>query len=293
MGQDYEIVVVRRGEIGVNFLNRQFGPDVWTGDVNSMADPSRLLSKLWVGPAKLLNPLVRFGERMSGYYRMDRNSPVVGRIAQASHELLGEHVDGVLMPWDGKHSLESNWPNEDSGWMVDVFNASIPDFDWERFDDWIDQVLSTRDPRYLLEAPLCTAAPETAPAVKQECVVGEQLCVPVSVPKDKEEADAPRPSPSLWADEVDNAESSLPQCVEQADEVVPVVKPRGAKSESRAAGPKKFSDPREWAPPKAWEQETPEQFEARLKAWGSKRLSVAKRLGVTLPAPPKEGVRKQ
>jgi hypothetical protein len=200
MGQDYEIEVVHRGEIGVNFLNRQFGPDVWTGDQNSCANPSRLLAKLWVGPAVLPYPLVRFAERISGYYRMDRNSPVIGAICRVAHELLGEHMDGVLMPWDGKHSLESNWPNEDSGWMGEVFRASVPDFHWERFETWIQQIWDTRDPELLLQAPLCTAANVETPTVKQECVVGDTLLHPAPKPdadalppKDKTELDGTRP----------------------------------------------------------------------------------------------------
>jgi len=198
MGQDYEIEIVRRGDIGVNFLNRQFGPDVWTGDVNSLSNPARLLSKLWVGPAKLPDVLERFAERCSGYYRMDRNSPVIGEIVTVAHELLGAREGGVLCPWEGKFALESNWPNEDSGWMVEVFNKFIPDFDWDRFTCWICEVRYEEDPRLLLQAPLCTAHPDSYPAVKVTCVVGEELRQPEAkpaqdapAPKGKEEADEP------------------------------------------------------------------------------------------------------
>jgi hypothetical protein len=201
MGQDYEIEVVHRGELGVNFLNRQFGPDVWTGDQSSCANPSRLLSKLWVGPAVLPQPMQRFAERISGYYRMDRNSPVIGAIARVAHDLLGERMEGVLMPWDGKYSMDSNWPNEDSGWMADVFAKSVPDFHWERFEHWIEKIWVTRDPGLLLRAPLCTAANVETPVVKQPCVVGDTLLLPAPKPsadalppKDKEELDGTLPA---------------------------------------------------------------------------------------------------
>jgi len=205
MGQDYDIAVVPRGEIGVEFLNRRFGFDVWTGDPSSMANPHRLLAKLWVGPRTLPQPLKRFAERASGYYRMDRNSPVIGEIVTLAHELLGDFVDGELMPWDGKHSVESNWPNDDSGWMTDVFNTSIPDFDWDRFRTWIRSVRASGDPQLLLAAPLCTPAPPT-PTVKQTCVVGEDLLDPQfkDVPKDdkgKEEAsDFPQKDEPMFDD---------------------------------------------------------------------------------------------
>lgn len=193
-GQDYEITVVNRGDIGVEFLNRQFGPNVWNGDRNSMANPSRLLSKLWVGPARLLEgpkakqqTLQRLGERLSGYYRMDRNSPVIGPITEVAHELLGDYVDGELMPWDGRHSIEVNWPNEDeTGWMDDLFNKFIPDFDAERFAGWITAMRVAQNPELLLQAPLCTSAGAVEPiAVKQPCIVGDSL----ELPKPKEPED--------------------------------------------------------------------------------------------------------
>jgi hypothetical protein len=104
------------------------------------------------------------------------------------------------MPWDGKHSLESNWPNEDSGWMGAVFAKFIPDFHWERFETWIEQIYETRDPGLLLKAPLCTSENVETPTVKQPSVVGDVLLMPVPKPstdapvaKDKEELDGTRP----------------------------------------------------------------------------------------------------
>jgi len=217
MGHDYDIEVVARGEIGVNFLNRQFGPDVWNGDVNSMSNPSRLLSKLWVGPARFLpyskQALERFGERVSGYYRMDRNSPVIGGITRVSHALLGEYVEGELMPWDGKHSLEANWPNEDSGWMGDVFERFIPDFDWERFETWLESVETSQDPMMLLRAPLCTPAGFVTPAVKQPCVVGDNLIVPAD--KGKQELDGSLPGITTAAPDAPASTSSVASTVEE------------------------------------------------------------------------------
>jgi hypothetical protein len=253
MGQDYGIKVVPRGELGVAFLNRQFGPDVWTGDPNSMSNPSRLLSKLWVGPANLKQPLTRFGERASGYFRMDRNSPVIGEICAVSHELLGDFVDGVLMPWDGKR-LESNWPNEDSGWMVDVFEKSIPDFDRDRYWDWICDMRATRNPDLLLRAPLCTSAPTVPTEVKHPCVVGDDLLRPPDSPpgdapsdpddKGKEEAWEPgdEDAPSVDSEVVARpasleefeAAAALPRVVLDAAALVPLVGANGKRiSETR------------------------------------------------------------
>lgn len=180
IGQEYKIKIIKRGDPGVEFLNRQFGPDVWTGDPNSMANPARALAKLWVGPAHLKDPLERFAERMSGYYRMDRNSPVLGDICRLAHMTLGERTEGVLMPWAGSYDTDTNWPNEDSGWMVDTFNQFIPDFDWDRFRNWLRTVASdfAEDRKEtILHPPLCTAAPTTPTTSTTPCVIGDHTVV--------------------------------------------------------------------------------------------------------------------
>jgi len=179
MGQKYEIEVIPRGSRGVEFLNRQFSEYVWEGDPNSMANPARLLAKLFVGPTNLVDVLTRLAERLSGYRRMDGNSPVIGLITEVAEELLGDHIEGELMPYWGDCPADTNWPNEDSGWMRDLFDEFIPDFDYGRFNNWIDRLWETRDPQLLLQAPLCTSAGVTeSPVVKQTCIVGDALVDP-------------------------------------------------------------------------------------------------------------------
>jgi hypothetical protein len=120
---------------------------------------------------------------------MDGNSPVVGPIVTVAHALLGEYVEGLLMPWDGKLSKESNWPNEDNGWMNDVFTKFIPDFDHERFNNWIAEVFASGDATQLLCAPLCTPQGNELAVPKQSCVVGDVLHVvpeKVTPPADQE-----------------------------------------------------------------------------------------------------------
>jgi hypothetical protein len=266
-GQDYKIKVIPRGEIGVEFLNRQFGPDVWNGDPNSLANPSRLLSKLWVGPAFLPHPLERFAERCSGYYRMDRNSPIIGEIVRIAHQLFGERTEGILMPWAGKIEADSNWPNEDSGWFMDVFNASIPDFDFDRFQEWIWSIEFNKDPELLLRAPLCTSA-KPDPEPSSTCVLGDQIVHVEEKVKTPVESSTP----------VTISFGSLPPMVIEADQLQPVLEKNGLKTKRnvvvRKDMPRKESakspqakvvkrietDPRTWTMPKdprdgpaAWE----------------------------------------
>lgn len=224
LGQDYEITTLVRGSMGVNFLNRFYGPDVWTGDPNSMANSKRLLAKLFVGPAALRDVLTRLGERLSGYYRMDKNSPVIGEIARVSVDLLGESEEGELMPWDGTYDTDTNWPNEDSGWMQTMFDSFIPDFDHERFASWISLMKSSADPSMLLQAPMCTD-PSTPINVKLDSVVDDQLyqvpATPVEVP-----------TPKDYQEELENALAAafeVPPEVTEAQTAVPVPKPLAAK----------------------------------------------------------------
>jgi hypothetical protein len=279
LGQDYDVQVVARGDFGVNFLNRWFGPDVWNGDPNSMANSSRLLSKLWVGPRVLPQPLQRFAERASGYYRMDRNSPVIGEIVTCAYELLGEREDGSMMPWFGRYSAETNWPNEDSGWMLTQFELFIPDFDWDRFRGWIIAIKHSRDPGLLLQAPLCTPLSDTPVVVKQACIVGEQLELPPTPPpepKGKEEEVS-------FTESEESSEEEIPSPVSVAAESVPKLASKGALQ----ARPPRVREPREAKPPFNWRDvatwpepvqgkaETAKAFNRRMDAWRKKRAAVA------------------
>jgi hypothetical protein len=209
MGQAYTVKTIHRGGLGVEFLNRQFGPDVWFGDPNSCANPARLLSKLWVGPAHLHDPMERFAERISGYYRMDRNSPVVGRICRIAHALLGEREDGSLMPWFGKVSIDTNWPNEDSGWMIDVFELFIPTFDYGRFEEHCEVVEELRDPALLLRFPLCTPESAALKQPKKTCIIGDEIVQGSGAKQDKKFVgeDAPTPATDCPAKEIKAAMS--------------------------------------------------------------------------------------
>jgi hypothetical protein len=314
MGQEYEITVVNRGDIGVNFLNRWFGPDVWNGDPSSMANPPRLLSKLWVGPSQLANPIERFAERVSGYYRMDKNSPVIGPITMVAHLLLGEKEGGDLAPWDGRHPSDSNWPNDDSGWMMDLFNKFIPDFDHDRFTDWLDEVAITRRRELLLQAPLCTAAPTEIPTVKTACVVGDDIAYPPA-PESVVGTVANETVPLLSDEEYEATylrelfPSAVPREVVDAAKLVPLVgtdglktgKPAPAQSPRRRSRkgtanavacphPVKlnsktrepYSCPCTWVAPSRKPSQTKAEYDAYLATWRDKRAHAAKKCGLKL-----------
>jgi hypothetical protein len=247
-----------------------------------------LLSKFWVIPAHLKNPLERMAERASGYYRMDVNSPVVGELMECFHSLLGERLDGVLMPWDGKHCRETNWPNRDSGWMIDVFTKMIPDFDYTRFYEWIASIYKYGDTSLLLQAPLCTAAPASPVEVKIPCTVGEEICYPAKVdtPFASPRLDENRlPTPPLVSPRGGWGESAE---IAAADAAVPILTAKGVRVRSPAPAKRavnsaeKKNDPRLWKPRNIRAEESKLDYEEYLKGWNKLRNKVAKRLGVSL-----------
>jgi hypothetical protein len=89
VGQQLEIAVIRRGEIGVEFLSRHYSPDVWFGDVNSVSDIRRQVSKLHSThnlPANV-TPVEKLIEKARSFYLTDPHTPVIGAWAKKVLEL--------------------------------------------------------------------------------------------------------------------------------------------------------------------------------------------------------------
>jgi hypothetical protein len=195
-GQDYDTTTIQRGDLGVEFLNRQFGPHVWTGDVNSICNPLRALSKLWIAPVELKDPTQRFAERFSGYYRTDKHTPVLGDIVLKAHYIFGDRIGGELCSWDGFHPEDVQWPNQDSDWMLSVFHLFLPDFNFSKFDEWINSIDSAH-PERIFQAPLCIPFLDTK-SPKTTCVVGEELHVVPEEPNQPLLQDALFDKPTNW-----------------------------------------------------------------------------------------------
>jgi len=196
------------------------------------------------------------------------------------------------MPWDGRHPVETNWPNEDSGWMMDLFVKDLPDFDHDRFTSWIARLWATKDASLLLQAPLCTPPPP-APVVKVESLVGDDMVVPASgsAPKEKEDeqghdetTDSSEATVEDFADAA--AAAGVPSSVKAAVEAVPLLTKKGLKKKPAAPGlDRKANDGFDPKRPDLW---TPPKDPERLPAWLAHQAKVAKRLGIKL-AQPKKG----
>jgi hypothetical protein len=188
-GQEYEVETYPRGAAKVNFLNRYFSQYVWNGDENSMSDPQRALSKFFTCAKNVVDPRKRVGERASGYYKMDRNTPVLGTLIALIHDVMFKDEDWTtgteisresLSPWFGNVQLDNNWPNTDSDWMEDMFYTFIPDFDMNTFKSWVYHCRTTMNADFIFRAPLCVPEiqDDQTKVIKEPVVVGDELLFP-------------------------------------------------------------------------------------------------------------------
>jgi hypothetical protein len=181
-----EVDEIGRGKIGVSFLARLYGPDVWHGDASSMCDVARQLAKLHVTPhlPPNITPEQKMTEKAMSFFLSDRNTPVIGAWASTIVEQfanLTRHDIGVgaLRGVAYAHALglpSEQYPNTNStGWMDAVFSTSMPTFDREKFDSWLESVC--RDNSRALLAPLCVPA-DSAHVTKAAVVVNGSLVAP-------------------------------------------------------------------------------------------------------------------
>jgi len=142
VGQKLELVRVHRGEIGVSFLARRYGPDVWFGDLNSCCDIARQISKFHVTvhlPGNITQA-DKLREKAFAFSLTDSNTPVIGpfvRKVLKSYPLHASDFKNLLGIWRVELSVANQYPNQFSDWMLDSLMSQVPDFDHKLFTTWI------------------------------------------------------------------------------------------------------------------------------------------------------------
>lgn len=200
--------VVKRDEGGVSFLNRQFGPEVWTGDPNSCCDILRQVRKFHV-TATLPDNVTQWQkllEKARSFKLSDANTPVIGEfvsrvleIAQEEDETIfpplwvstpmaehsgrrlkhpGPASENALAPmarWRSRDD-DAQWPNQDcSGWMeAYAINGPLGQagFSFDIFDEY----LKTMTFDNCLSPPCCRA--REVVDVKVPTIAGGELQIP-------------------------------------------------------------------------------------------------------------------
>jgi hypothetical protein len=170
MGQKLELERTPRGNIGVSFLARHYGPDVWFGDPTSCCDIARQLSKFHVTvhlPGNI-SPVDKLREKAFAFSLTDRNTPVIGDfVTKALKEfpLTSSGFKNILNVWNLELDPENQYPNSREDWMLDLLMEQIPEFDLGSFDDWVSSARGMD----LLHPP--GFAPRPKPSAKPGLVV--------------------------------------------------------------------------------------------------------------------------
>lgn len=188
VGQSAKTEKVRRGELGVMFLARCYGPNVWYGDANSCCDVARQVAKFHTSVTlpPSISPLEKLVTKLRAFALTDANTPVFRTWIRAVEDWLAAHTDAAaaleakiaghevllatIKPWGVQEHPDASvqYPNEDSGWMEQVLDDGMPGFDLARFESWCANMTSID----VLSPPICWTAPK--PDVKDFYIVGDE-----------------------------------------------------------------------------------------------------------------------
>lgn len=178
MGFNIEIETVKRGEFGVDFLARIYGPDVWFGDTNSCCDLQRHLAKLHVTTSlpPSIKPIDKLVQKCMGYSLSDPNTPILGPLSKAVLRDCVGRIVPELIGYNNKFEPDEQYPNTLAEWMLEY--AERLDLDLVGFNMWLLKCFTDDD--YL--APPLVREPRPPPAVKRTVVIDDQTHHPEGGP---------------------------------------------------------------------------------------------------------------
>ena len=174
MGQVLTVERTVRGDMGVTFLARHYGPDVWFGDPNSCCDIKRQLAKFHT-TARLpsnVTPLTKLREKSYAFSLTDAETPVIGPLVKRAlflHPMKKEEFKNELKIWNVVEGAAGQYPNTYSDWMLGLLMSQIPDFDLDLFNKW----LQSTNRETILAPPLCAEPVEAKPKTGIVAVDGE------------------------------------------------------------------------------------------------------------------------
>lgn len=167
-GHSLKSQVFQRGEAGVNFLARIYGPDLWQGDPNSCTDLPRALSKLHATPnLKGFTPIEKMSMKLTSLMFTDGNSPIIKDLITTWINVGGKLADkhnNTFMSYWSQYDLSCQYPNRTEDWMYELL--PVDDIDWALFDDFLTRV---ETPEQFLMMPTIWEA-ENVPLKDQQVV---------------------------------------------------------------------------------------------------------------------------
>lgn len=178
VGQVMKADEVRRGEFGVKFLARVYGPNIWWGNINSCCDLPRQLAKFHATPnlPPGYSSLDKLAEKCRSFVVTDKHTPIIGEfvcqvLAHMDCSRLVTKQIAELKSWSVSDDPDCQYPNENDGWM-DWYASEALAFDRNRFDDWL-ALSYDEPPEYFLSPPLCID--KRPPKVVGTCVVDGEV----------------------------------------------------------------------------------------------------------------------
>lgn len=148
MGQILTSSVIPRGEVGVQFLARHYGPGVWFGDNNTCCDIRRQLSKFHV--TVHLNKVTHVGkllEKAFAFSLSDAETPVIGpfvlKVLNLYRASCGKDYEytNALNIWNTHVGSDKHYPNRYDTWMDDLLEDQFAGAaELSGFTEWLDGV---------------------------------------------------------------------------------------------------------------------------------------------------------
>lgn len=184
VGQCLTVDVVQRGNFGISFLARKYGPCVWYGDPTTCCDLPRQLAKLHVTvnlPPKV-TPLMKLLEKVRSFALTDLDTPVIGDLCKAVIRVHGQMPAEDLevsrvSAWHSAYESDVQFPNVRADWMGYYASMSLPGFDFMRFLTYLDNATTLVD---FLSLPLCQEP--KVPTTTIPVVVDDRILLPPSAP---------------------------------------------------------------------------------------------------------------
>jgi len=137
-GFEAKVDVIPRGRCEIKFLARQYGPDVWYGNPDSMCDVRRQLRKFHVCtpmPGNVSNA-TKYLEKLRSYMYTDLNTPVFRDLLKMEANLGNCRFDvfRVVGSYNAvTYSSDEQYPNDDNPWKLEHFLSENPDFNYARW----------------------------------------------------------------------------------------------------------------------------------------------------------------
>lgn len=183
LGQDIKAEPVARGEHGVSFLSRRYGPGVFLGDVNSCSEFLRLSGNFHTTAAVAgsYTPAQKLKEKAYSIFLSNPNTPVIGPfVTHVVHLIRKEDpkwvYEDVFRVWNSTLDQAAQYPNFRDAWMEDYVAGELggDDFSW-----WEKEVRKLATLEACL-SPLVLKEFEVKPTVPM--IVNKELVVPEGCP---------------------------------------------------------------------------------------------------------------